>query len=97
MIPYSSILVFVVGIALSGGFFFFVNDYMKLKTAYKISQSTITLLEHRNKVLDKLLTSVEEAQTKNYQKQREYFQQFNDKGFIITDDGLNPQWMHSEA
>lgn len=97
MISTSSIVLAVGSVAVASGFLYVVNDYFQVKSAYQVSQKTVEILQHRNQVLDRLLVSVEEDQTKNYQKQRQYFQEFDDQGYILTDDGRNPQWMRSEA
>jgi len=82
---------------LVGIFVYFVNDYIKVKGAYRISQKTIKILEHRRTVLDKIMLKVEKKQNEIFDKQNKALLEMDRKGYITSGDGSNPIWMRYES
>lgn len=72
---------------------YFINDYINLKSAYRVSQKTVEVLQNRRKVVDIEMLSVEKRQNDNFVTQNKYLLEMDKKGYISTRDGRTPSWM----
>lgn len=85
------------GALLVSGLIYISNDYITLKSSYRVSQKTVEVLLHRRKVVDKLMLNVEKEQNVYYIRQNKALSEIDRKGYIITSGGNNPKWMQYQA
>lgn len=81
------------GALLVGGIMWAVNDYINLKAAYRVSQKTVEVLQHRRKVTDKVMLKVEKSQNETFSRQNKALLEMDKKGYITTRDGRTPGWL----
>ena len=81
------------GALLVAGLLYTINDYITLKAAYRVSQKTVEILQHRRKVVDKVMLKVEKEQNENFVRQNKALLEMDKKGYITTRDGRTPSWM----
>lgn len=85
------------GALLVGGLMYAVNDYIHVKSAYKVAQKTITQLEHQRQEEGESMIIVEEKTHGNFSRQREAILEMDRNGFIATNDGFNPKWLRATS
>ena len=91
------IVIGLAGTLLVGGLLYTINDYINLKSAYRVSQKTVEVLLHRRQVVDRLMLSVEKEQNGYYVRQNKDLLQMDKQGYITTSNGINPKWMQYQA
>jgi len=79
------------------GVMYVVNDYINLKSAYRVAQKTIEVQEHRRQVTDRSQIIVEKKQNENFSRQHKALLEMDKKGFISSNDGSNPKWLRASS
>ena len=87
----------IAGALLVGGLIYTVNDYIHLKSAYKVAQKTISVLEHKRQVTDSAMIVVEKKQNDIFTRSNKALLQMDKEGYLLTGDGLNPVWLRATA
>jgi uncharacterized membrane protein len=72
---------------------YYVSDYFHLRTALKISDKHISVLEHKRKRIDAVTADAEIHIYKNLDIQHDALYQIHKKGYLDSKSGANPQWM----
>jgi len=85
----------VAGALAVAGVFYVINDYINLKSAYRVAQKTISVLEHRRQQTDSAMIIVEKKQNENFGRQHKALLEMDKKGFIATSNGINPLWLRA--
>ena len=86
----------IAGALLSATLMYLVNDYINIKSAYRVSQKTVEVLQSRRKVVDKLMLKVEKEQNVSYVRQNKSLLEMDKKGYITTRDGRTPDWLRNK-
>lgn len=68
-------------------------DYIKIKARDKANEATIKSLLNNRKLVEKLTIEVNRDQAKNYEMQKKFLIEMDNKGYIDTPDGKSPEWM----
>lgn len=90
-------IIFLVISCFIGGGVYIVNDYFNLRSAYKMSQNTVKLLEKNRKMTDKVMVDIERDQNVIHETQDKYLLEMDRHGYIHTNNGKNPAWMQYKA
>lgn len=74
---------------------FGINDYINLKSAYKIAERQIEILEHRREQVDLQMVKVEKDTNDNFIRRQKSFLEIQRTGYLNSNDGNNPKWMRT--
>lgn len=85
------------GALVVGGVIYVVNDYITIKSDYRVVLKTVDVLEHRTKAVDRVMLSVEKQQNAYFVRQNKALLEMDKQGYLTTRDGLTPCWMFAGA